>query len=43
MYTERINELFKNIPANVPESQPEDYKKKRQNLLTDILGKSYTK
>ena len=39
IYSDKMTELFKNIPGNIPETKPEDYKNKRHILLTDIGGK----
>ena len=41
MYREKMSELFKNIPVTIPEPHLEDYKKKIQTLLTEIVNKWY--
>ena len=37
-YQENIKEIFKQISTEIPKPTPEDFKKKRQTLLTDIGG-----
>ena len=36
-----MNELFNNIHVTIPEPYPDNYRNKRQKLLTDIGGKCY--
>ena len=42
MYGDNMNDLSKNIPVNTPEQNIDDYKNKRQILLTCIGVKWYT-
>ena len=36
MYREKMSEMFKNIPVNIPEPNPGDFKNKIQYMFIDI-------